>query len=146
MSKSKDIGTAAETAVVRYLIEHGVIADRAALAGANDRGDIHALRGAVVIEVKSRKTAPSAGQIAAWMGELDRAAQRVTSCDVAALVVKRPGAGPANAGQWWVHMRAFDFLTLLRADGVPCEGEQQMAVLTMSLADYTALLRWWWAQ
>ena len=43
-------------------------------------------------------------------------------------------------------MRAFDFLTLLRGDGVPCEGEQQMAVLTMSLADYTALLRWWWAQ
>lgn len=145
MSKSKDIGTAAETAVVRYLIEHGVIADRAALAGANDRGDIHALRGAVVIEVKSRKTAPSAGQIAAWMGELDRAAQRVTSCDVAALVVKRPGAGAANAGQWWVHMRAIDFWTLACADGVPWEMAQQMVSVTMSLADYTGLLRWWWA-
>lgn len=42
MSYAKQKGTSYETAIVKYLIEHGFVsARRIALAGANDKGDIH---------------------------------------------------------------------------------------------------------
>lgn len=41
MSKQKEIGTRAETKVVKFLEEHGIHAERRALRGAKDVGDIH---------------------------------------------------------------------------------------------------------
>ena len=56
MNRSKSKGTAAESAVRDYLLARGITAVRAALAGAEDRGDVHAYPTAhgyrLVIEVK----------------------------------------------------------------------------------------------
>ena len=140
---SKQKGTAAETAVVRYLLEHGVIAARVPLAGAADIGDVHALNGRIVIEVKSRKAHPSPAQIAAWMAETDREAGHVLACEVGVLVVKRPGSGPANAGDWTVHMHAEDFVLLSGSVANYLDDDTAAALVTMSLASFTALLRGW---
>jgi hypothetical protein len=66
MSKAKDKGTAWETASVNYLIERGAIyAERRALRGINDRGDISGIPG-VVIENKSCKTI----KLSEWVDEV----------------------------------------------------------------------------
>ena len=56
MNPSKKKGTAAETKVVKYLNAHGVKAERKALAGSNDEGDLRAILPCgteVTIEVKA---------------------------------------------------------------------------------------------
>lgn len=74
MSKAKRIGTAAESAVVKYFQSLGVEnVTRKVLNGRNDLGDIHI--GAVdnptlVIEVKSRSKNCSYAEIAGFMEEL----------------------------------------------------------------------------
>lgn len=74
--RSKDIGTRAETAVVRLALELGYNeAERLALAGADDRGDIRLLRDPLVIlEVKAGKAAQHASwsQIQAWLADTQR--------------------------------------------------------------------------
>jgi hypothetical protein len=101
-------GTAAETAVVRLAEACGIPARRVALAGAADQGDVHLWDGRVVIEVKSRKSWPSWLDVDAWFREAESEAARVGNCDVAALVVKRPGHGPARAGDWFAWVRMAD--------------------------------------
>ena len=55
MSKARDKGTAAETAVVRHLRNHGFTqAERAPLWGAHDRGDIYGIPG-WVLQVKNQQ-------------------------------------------------------------------------------------------
>jgi hypothetical protein len=102
MTRPKDIGTAAETAVVRYLRTAGFPhAERRALAGTHDLGDIVGTPG-VCWEVKGGKAAKTAsdGQVAAWLGETERE-RRNAGADVGVLVMARSGIGPANAGRWW---------------------------------------------
>jgi hypothetical protein len=66
MSKSKQKGTAAETAVVRYLQEHGFpYAERRALHGINDKGDVTGC-GPIVFEVKDHGTL----KLSEWVSEL----------------------------------------------------------------------------
>ena len=109
MSRSKDIGTAGESAVVKVLRVNGFPdAERAALRGNQDIGDITGI-GAVCVEVKSGKAAESAsdGQVLAWMAELD------TECvnkgaDLGVLVMKRKGVGHGNAERWWAVMWLHD--------------------------------------
>lgn len=71
--RSKDIGTRAETAVVRLAREIGFHhAERLPLAGAADQGDIRLCRDPLVIlEVKAGKAAQNASwtQIQAWLRE-----------------------------------------------------------------------------
>ena len=65
MSRSKAKGTAAETAVITYLREHGFpTAERRALHGTSDWGDVAGVPG-VVIEVKNCARV----EIAAWVDE-----------------------------------------------------------------------------
>ena len=58
-NKSKQKGTAWETAVVKYLRDHGWnLVERRALSGSQDKGDIANLatpRGQVVVECKAEK-------------------------------------------------------------------------------------------
>ncbi len=71
-NKPKAIGTAAETAVVRYLQANGFPhAERRALRGELDAGDITGCPG-ICIEVKGGEAARSAsdGDVAAWMKEV----------------------------------------------------------------------------
>ena len=92
-NRSKDIGTKGETAVVNAATAAGIQAERRALKGSGDEGDVWLRHGRVVIEVKAGKTAAEASrnQIVAWWLEAEREAARVTQCDMAVLVVKAKG-------------------------------------------------------
>lgn len=105
MTRPKDIGTAAETAVVRYLRANGFPgAERRALAGTNDLGDIIGVPG-WAIEVKGGKAAEvaSPGQVDDWMDETET--ERVNAgASYGLLVVKRRGVGVLRAGEWWAYL------------------------------------------
>lgn len=67
MSKARQKGTAAETAVVEYLRHAGFRrAERRSLNGRHDRGDVAGIDG-VVIEVKNQ----NAMDLAGWLKELE---------------------------------------------------------------------------
>lgn len=99
MNKPKQIGTAAETAVTRYCQANGFpLAERRALAGRDDLGDILLCPG-VIIEVKAHKTY-SDNDIRAWLTETRREMFNAKA-DYGFLVVKRQGKGDAQVGAWW---------------------------------------------
>lgn len=105
MARPRDIGTTAETAVVKYLRTHGwPYAERRALTGAQDLGDITGTPG-VCWEVKSGKTAEKAGDglIADWLDETETE-RRHAGADIGVLVTKRSGYGPDRAASWWAHL------------------------------------------
>jgi hypothetical protein len=98
VSASKDKGTAAETAVVRYLREQGATqAERRALSGSQDRGDIAGVPG-VVIEVKnvSRDALP---------GWVDEAEIERTNDGALIGVVWHKRRGKRSPADWFVTMR-----------------------------------------
>lgn len=104
--RPRDIGTVAESAVVRAL--HGLgfpHAERRQLRGIHDAGDITGTLG-VCWSVKGGVAAKTAsdGLVARWLVELDR--QRVNAAaGVGVLVLQRAGIGVANAGRWWAVVR-----------------------------------------
>lgn len=107
VNKPKAIGTAAETAVVRAARTRGFpLAERLALAGAQDLGDVR-LTAFVHLEVKGGHAAETASdaQIEAWMLETERELAHA-GASAGALITKRPSVGPANADRWWAHVRA----------------------------------------
>lgn len=61
-NKSKGIGTRAETKVVRYLEEHGIKAERRALHGSQDLGDILVPDHKFILEVKAGKQTQQYGR------------------------------------------------------------------------------------
>lgn len=116
MNRSKNIGTAAETAVVRYLRANGYpYAERRALAGATDLGDVTGTPG-VCWEIKGGSAAEAASDllIATWLDETDTEIRNSSSA-YGVLVVKRRGIGPANCGAWWAIMRGAAWADLLNA-------------------------------
>ena len=94
MSKAKAKGTAAETAVVKYLREHGFpYAERRALHGTADKGDITGC-GPIVFEVKNHAKMDLAG----WIKELE--AEMVNAkVDTGAVIAKKRGT--TNPGEWY---------------------------------------------
>ena len=98
MNRSKQKGTAAETAVANYLVRRGVVAHRAPLHGSSDKGDIWAMptrRGyRIVVQVKAGEQAvkPSIAQVEAWQRETYEQALRVDDSDLGILVLKRQGS------------------------------------------------------
>ena len=106
VSKSKDIGTRAESAVVKALHRLGFPnAERRALAGVLDKGDILVNPGSnmpVIVEVKGGDAAKYAsdGQILRWMDETDTEVDNAEA-HFGFLVVQRPGIGYPNAHRWW---------------------------------------------
>lgn len=100
-NRPKQIGTAGESAVVRYARTAGFpLADRLTLSGRYDRGDVLLAPGAV-LEVKAGAAAKGAsyGQVLAWLEETET--ERVNArADVAALVVQRRGYGIGRV-EWW---------------------------------------------
>lgn len=116
MNPSRAKGTAAETAVARYLISRGITAHRAPLHGSEDRGDIWAAPTAhgyrVVVEVKAGAQAhnPSLPQVEAWQAEAEAEAGRVADCDMAILVLKRRGS--AKVWDWpaWVKVGDIEYI------------------------------------
>jgi hypothetical protein len=114
MSASKRKGTAWESAVVEHLRANGVpYAERRALNGAKDRGDIAGIPG-VAIECKSAARV----ELAAWVDEAE--AERVNDrADVAAVWIKRRGRTSPAAG--FVILTGAGLLQLLTAAGYIAE-------------------------
>jgi hypothetical protein len=108
VNPSKNRGTAAETAVTRYLLARDITAVRSALHGKEDRGDVHAFPTAVgyrlVIEVKAGEQAanPTMAQVRAWQREANVEAARVPDADMACLVLKRKGSAKPQDWPAWV--------------------------------------------
>ena len=106
-NRPKNIGTSAETAVVRAARPLGFpLAERLALAGSADVGDVR-LAPWVHLEVKGGKAAETASdaQIEAWMLETERELAHAGAL-AGALVTKRKGVGATNAHRWWAYVRA----------------------------------------
>jgi len=97
MSRAKQKGTNAESAVVTYLQSRFPYAqiERRALQGNKDRGDITGLPG-IVIEVKADKSY----RINEWLRETEQ--ERLNdNAKLGILVVKPKGIGSANTNKWW---------------------------------------------
>ena len=106
VSKNRAKGTAAETAVVRYLQDHGFPhAERRALHGSGDKGDVTGL-GPVVLEVKNCQRL----ELSAWLRELE--AEIVNAkANTGSLVVKRKGT--QDAAGWYAILPFGDLVELL---------------------------------
>jgi hypothetical protein len=107
VSKSKARGTAAETAVVRWLAANGFpYAERRTLAGSADRGDLAGIPG-VVAEIKNcrRDSLPS------WV---DEARVEAANAGVPVGVVIHKRVGTTDASRWFVTMDLATFAGLIR--------------------------------
>ena len=117
MSKAKQKGTAAETALVRFLQGQGFPgAERRALGGGGageDLGDITGIP-SLCMEVKNHTTY----KIPAWIKETEIERQNAKA-DFGILVVKPNGIGmtPDKVGQWWAIMPMQEMMNLLRDAG-----------------------------
>lgn len=114
MSKAKQKGTAAETALVRFLQGQGFPnAERRALGG-GDGGDLGDVTGTPCLtwEVKNvRKYS-----IPAWMKE--SAVEKVNAkADYCPLIIKPVGVGLASVDQWWAVLPVGELVALLRDAG-----------------------------
>ena len=112
MSKNKAKGTAAETALVKYLREHGFAgAERRALAGSKDLGDLLGA-GQLVWEVKNQRTYA----FPEWVRELKQE-KKNADLEHGVLVVKPRGVGLSSVSDWWAIMEIKDFVELARDAG-----------------------------
>lgn len=140
MNNPRKIGTATETAVVKFLRSVGFPhAERRALRGAQDAGDITGTPG-ICWSVKGGQMARRASdqQVAEWLHELARQTLRAQA-DYGVLVVQRAGIGAANAGRWWAVMQAWQVECLTSKTGR--WNAAFRFPLRMALADAVALLR-----
>lgn len=110
MSKAKQKGTAAETAVVKYLKENGFPhAERRALHGTLDKGDITGC-GPVVFEIKNHAKLDLAG----WLKELE-VEMINANVDTGAVIAKKRGT--TNCGEWYAVLPTRVFIGLLKQAG-----------------------------
>jgi hypothetical protein len=107
---SKSKGTSAETAVVDLARRFGLTAERRALKGAADEGDVWIDGGRIVVEVKSRKKWWTWREVSDWFAEAEKEAEQSPLANAAVLVVKRIGTGNARAGDWFAWITISDFL------------------------------------
>lgn len=146
MNRSKARGTAVETAVTRFAQGYGFPhADRRALAGSLDRGDVLLCPG-VILECKGGATAETASDalIGSWLAETER--ERVNAnAAVALLVCKRRAVGATRAGQWaaWTTVGALRQLvsSLPFADAAPAFRRADVEPVRMTLVGALTLLR-----
>ena len=112
MSKTKAKGTAAETAVVKYLTGAGFPnAERRALSGANDLGDITGIP-CLVMEVKAQQSYA----IPKWMDET-KVETANARADFGLLIIKPNGVGLGNVKDWWAVLSVSAAIDLLRLAG-----------------------------
>jgi hypothetical protein len=108
VNKPKQRGTAAESAVVSFLRTAGFpYAERLALQGGKDRGDITGIPG-VVIEVK----AVQEYAFNQWLTEA-RVERDNAGADFGLVVAKPRLVGTSKTGQWYALMYSFDYLALV---------------------------------
>lgn len=138
MNRPKAIGTACESAVVKFLRANGFTqAERRALTGSHDQGDITGTPG-IAWEVKGGNAAKTAGDglVADWLAQTET--ERLNaSADIGVLVMARAGYGPDRAGRWWAVIPLFVIAS--PADGLADRWPAPAARL--HLADVAELLR-----
>jgi len=106
VSKAKQKGTLAETAVADYLKQTFPAVERRTLSGKNDKGDIAGVPGCVV-EVKNQRSY----KIHEWMKETE--IERINAGEeLGVLVIKPNGVGVANVDKWWAVV-SLDTITAL---------------------------------
>lgn len=111
MSKAKQKGTAAESALVKYLQSVGFAdAKRKVLSGAFDKGDIET-RG-LIWEVKNQKSY----KIPAWLDETGKEKENAKA-DFGILAIKPVGIGIGKADQWWAVLPIGELVRLLHLAG-----------------------------
>jgi hypothetical protein len=110
MSRARATGTRFESAIVDFLTRNGFPhAERRALAGALDKGDITGIP-SVVIEAKATKTITLAAFLDEALTERDNA-----GAAIGAAWIKRRGKG--SAGDGYVVMDGHTYVRLLRMSG-----------------------------
>lgn len=103
---SKQKGTAAETAVVKYFKENGFAqVERRALQGSLDKGDISGIED-VCLEIKDHKTMSLSG----WLKELEVEMKNSQALTGAVIHKKR---GTLNVGEWYATMPVEVYTNLL---------------------------------
>lgn len=108
MTKSKRKGTAGESAVVSFLRTAGFpYAERLALQGSKDRGDITGIPG-VVVECK----ASDAYLWSSWLTEA-RVEKENANATHAFVASKPRGVGSTRTGDWFAGMYLGDYVNLL---------------------------------
>lgn len=114
MNKPRTKGTLAENAVVQFLREHGwSSAERRALSGSQDKGDIAGCPG-LAWEVKFANYGLKLGP---WLTETGM--ERLNAgADHGILVVKPLGMGEKSVASWYAVMVASDFTKLQGVAGV----------------------------
>lgn len=109
-NRAKAKGTAAETAVVNYLRARAwPHAERRALAGNSDKGDVAGLPG-VVLQTKSCQRL----EFGAWLREV-RTQQANAGAEYGVVWAKRKGT--TDPGEWYVVMDGDTFTRLLKDAG-----------------------------
>ena len=131
VNRSKQKGTAAETAVVNWLHRLGFgQAERLALRGNLDVGDVR-VRPGIHLEVKAGAAAahPSQGQVVKWRDEAT--VEGVNGGVDCYLVTKRKGS--ADPGTWLVHLTLRELSELLTtSQGYARTWIEEPAVITLS--------------
>lgn len=98
MSKQKQKGTLAETAIVNYLKGFFPKVERRTLNGQYDKGDIAGVPN-FVLEVKNQKTY----KIPEWMAETE--AERINAGEPNAILIIKPNKiGVTQVHKWWAVM------------------------------------------
>jgi hypothetical protein len=114
VNKPKMKGTMAESAVVSFLRTQGFpYAERLALQGGKDRGDITGIPG-ICIEVKNTQTYT----LSSWLKEA-MVEKENSGADFAFVAAKPRLIGVTRVGMWMAAMMLSEFKRLVRAAGNP---------------------------
>lgn len=135
-NRPKDIGTKAETAVLKQILPYFPTAERLSLKGVADEGDIGHC-GDFIFEVKGGKQTHLIGdqKLAQWMGEaIIEATNRQIGYGV--LVVQRKGFGYPRARRWWVYLPGGDLAEIMGGHWLP----PGFVPVRMELGDFLELL------
>ena len=138
--RPKDIGTAAESAVVKVLREHGFPhAERRALHGSIDLGDITGTPG-LVWEVKGGDAAKDASdnQIADWMDEAQTEAGNAGATYGFLIVARRR----KNVRDWWAVIDVCDLAKLVRRDALNEHSNLHCRLTLAQLVELLTLAGW----
>ena len=116
MSKAKQKGTLAETAVVQYLKSFFPRAERRPLYGVHDMGDITGVPH-VVFEVKNQRMY----KIPAWIKETE-IERNNAEATFGILIVKPNGIGVSKVEEWWAIVPLSQMVELLQKAESSVEG------------------------
>lgn len=108
MSRSKQKGTMAETAVAEYLRQFWPLVERRTLGGQFDKGDIAGVPNTVV-EVKNQRSY----KIPEWLKETAIETKNAEA-KRGILVIKPNGVGVSRVEDWWAVVPLASIVTLIK--------------------------------